>query len=156
MQTDNGNKYALAALKHKRASLAGEIVSLEKILAWKRSQLEHVDATLGLFGEGDPDAIKPVKHYKRVPLFKQGELAQIVRDALRKAEKPLTLSQVVANIVAELGHGEEAIPAMRHRVRASLQYLSREKHSVVKHGNGTRVLWALTVPPNTGRIPNPD
>jgi hypothetical protein len=143
MQTDNGNKYALAALKHKRASLAGEIVSLEKSLAWKRNQLEHVDATLAIFGEADADRIKPVKPYKRVPLFKQGELAQLVRDALRKAGKPLTLSQVVANIVAELGHGEEAIPAMRHRVRASLQYLSREKQSVTKSGNGTHVLWSL-------------
>ncbi|HEX3652773.1 MAG TPA: hypothetical protein VHU18_08115 [Rhizomicrobium sp.] len=143
MQTDNGNKYALAALKHKRASLAGEIVSLEKSLAWKRSQLEHVDATLAIFGEADPDKVKPVKPYKRIALFKQGELAQLVRDALRKAAKPLTLSQVVANVTAELGHGEEAIPAMRHRVRASLQYLSREKHSVTKQGNGSRVLWTL-------------
>lgn len=141
--TPNGNKYALAALKHKRASLAGEIASLEQSVAWKRSQLEKLDATLELFGEGDPDKIKPVKPYKRVPLFKQGELAQLVRDALRKAAKPLTLSQVVANVTAELGHGEEAIPAMRHRVRASLQYLQREKGTVTKSGNGTRVLWGL-------------
>jgi hypothetical protein len=143
MQTDNGNKYALAALKHKRAALSGEIISLEKSLAWKRSQLEHVDATLAIFGEADADRIKPVKPYKRVPLFKQGELAQLVRDALRKAGKPQTLSQVVADVTAELGHGEEAIPAMRHRVRASLQYLSREKHSVAKQGSGSKVLWSL-------------
>jgi hypothetical protein len=54
----NGNKYALAALKYKRASLAGEIVSLEKTLAWKRSQLEKLDATLDLFGESEPHRIK--------------------------------------------------------------------------------------------------
>jgi hypothetical protein len=69
---DNGNTYALAALKHQRASLAGKIVSLETSLAWK-----------------------------------------------------------------------EAIPAMRHRVRASLQYLSREKHSVAKQGSGSKVTWSL-------------
>ena len=55
----------------------------------------------------------------------------------------MLLGQIVANIVAELGHGETAIPAMRHRVRASLQYLSREKHAVVKSGSGSRVLWTL-------------
>jgi hypothetical protein len=142
MQTDNGNKYALAALKHKRASLAGEIASLERSAAWKRSQLQKLDATLELFG-GDPDKVKPVKPYKRIALFKQGELAQLVRDALRKAGKPVTLSQVVTDVVAALEHGPEAIPAMRHRVRASLQYLQREKGTVAKHGNGTRVLWAL-------------
>ena len=47
---EKGNQYALAALKHKRAMLAGEVVSLEKQIAWKRSQLEHVDATLATFG----------------------------------------------------------------------------------------------------------
>lgn len=141
-----GNQYAIAALKHKRATLAGEIVSLEKSLAWKRAQIEHVDATLAIFGMAELATIKPIKPYKRVPLFKQGELAQLVRDALRRSGKPQTLSQVVANVVAELGHGEEAIPAMRHRVRASLQYLWREKQCVTKTGNGTRVLWSLTAP----------
>jgi len=103
-----------------------------------------VDATLAIFGAGDPDKIKPVKPYKRIPLFKQGELARLVRDALRRGVKPLTLSQVVANVTAELGHGEEAIPAMRHRVRASLQYLLRDKGAVQKHGSGSRVTWSLT------------
>jgi len=83
----------MAALNHKRATLSG--VSLEQTLAWKRRQLERVDATLAIFGGADPDSIKPVKPYKRVPLSKQGELAQLVRDALRKAGKPQTLSQVV-------------------------------------------------------------
>ena len=55
------------------------------------------------------------------------------------------------NIVAGLGHGEAAIPAMRHRVRASLQYLSREKHSVVKSASGSPVrrTWQR---PECGRI----
>jgi hypothetical protein len=36
---ENGNQYALAALKDKRATLAGEIVDLKKQLAWRVSQL---------------------------------------------------------------------------------------------------------------------
>jgi hypothetical protein len=48
------NKYALAALPHKRATLAGELASLEKQAAWKRQQLVHVHATLAVFGEADP------------------------------------------------------------------------------------------------------
>jgi len=35
-------------------------------------------------------------------------------------------------VTAELGHGEEAMAAMRHRVGVSLQYLSREKRSILK------------------------
>src|SRR4029077_15058583 len=114
-----GNQYAVAALKHKRATLAGEVATLEKTLEWKRSQLVHVDATLALFGHGDPDSIKAVKPYKRVPLFKQGELSQLVREVLRESGKPMLLSEVVGGVVKELGHDEAAIPAMRHRVRAS-------------------------------------
>jgi hypothetical protein len=86
-----------------------------------------LDGTLELFGEGDPDRITPVKPSKRVPLFKQGELALLVRGALRKSAKPLTLCQLVANVIGRGGHGEEAIPAMRHRVRASLGYTSARR-----------------------------
>ena len=138
-----GNKYALAALKHRRASLAGEIVSLEKQAAWKRSQLAHVDATLAVFGESDPDAIRPVKPYKRIALFKQGELSQHVRDALRRAGKPVRLNDVVEAVTADLGHDRSAMPALRHRVRASLQYLMRKK-TVAKTGRGSTVRWELS------------
>ena len=68
-----------------------------------------------------------MKPYKRIALFKQGELSQLVREVLRKAAKPLLLNDVVEGVVKELGHDEAAIPAMRHRVRASLQYLWRER-----------------------------
>jgi hypothetical protein len=138
-----GNRYALSAMKNRRAELAGEIAALEKQAAWKRSQLAHLDATLVLFGEGDPDAIKAVKPYKRIPLFKQGELSQTVRDALRRAGKPLSLGEVVAAVMADMGQSKGAIPAMRHRVRASLDYLLRHKASVTKAGRGKGVTWAL-------------
>jgi hypothetical protein len=138
-----GNKYALAALKHKRAAVAGEVAKLETTLEWKRRQLVHLDATLAIFGEGDPDSIKAVKPYKRVPLFRQGELSQLVRKVLREAGKPLLLSEVVSGVVKELGHDEAAIPAMRHRVRASLQYLWRERKQIARAGSGSRVLWGL-------------
>ena len=72
---ENGNKYALAALRDKRATLAGEIAQLDKQAKWKRDQLEHVDATLALF---DPDyrvgSIAAKKPYRHIKLFKQGEL----------------------------------------------------------------------------------
>lgn len=140
---DLGNKYALAAMKRRRAELAGEIKALENQAAWKRSQLEHLDASLALFGEADPARIPAVKPYKRVALFKQGELSQTVRDALRRGGKPMRLSEVVAGVVESLGCEEAAIPALRHRVRASLQYLLREKKTVTKAGRGHAVIWSL-------------
>jgi hypothetical protein len=138
-----GNKYALAALRHKRATLAAELVTLEKQAAWKRQQLAHVDATLALFGEADPDAIRPVKPYKRIALFKQGELSRHVIDALRRGARPMRLAEIVEAATADLGHGRGAIPALQHRLRASLQYLLRAKGKVTKAGNGQRVTWTL-------------
>lgn len=143
-QTLQGNKYAVMALKHKRATLAGEIARMEVSLEWKRQQLIHVDATLALFGQSDPDAIPNVKPYKRIMLFKQGELAQAVRDALRRAGKPLLLSEVVEGVREGTGLDESAIPALRQRVRASLQYLWGTHKAVTKAGRGTRVTWALS------------
>lgn len=72
---ETGNKYALAALKDKRATLAGELAQLRNKLAWAESQLKHLDATIGIFEPNlDPDSI-PNKHpRKRVKLFRQGEL----------------------------------------------------------------------------------
>jgi len=63
-----GNQYAIAALKHRRAKLMGEVKSLLDQMEWKKRQLEHVDGALELFGATDPDAIRPVKAYKRVML----------------------------------------------------------------------------------------
>jgi hypothetical protein len=40
------NKYALAALKERRAAIAGEISSLESCLRYLRQMVEHVDGTL--------------------------------------------------------------------------------------------------------------
>jgi hypothetical protein len=137
-----GNKYALAALRQRRAELLGEAVALEQQARWKRSQLEHLDATLVLFGIGDPNQIKAVKPYKRIALFKQGELSQAVRDALRRGGRPMRLSEVVDSILADLGQGKAAVPAMRHRVRASLNYLEHVKKAVVKSGRGAKVMWS--------------
>ena len=80
---ENGNQYALAALKDKRATLAGEIVDLKKQLAWRVSQLDHVDACLTIFEPGvDVGALGIKRPRKRVKLFRQGELGRLIIDAL--------------------------------------------------------------------------
>ena len=140
---DTGNKYALAALRSKRATLAGEIAQLEKQAKWKREQLEHVDATLALFDpsykEGSIPAKKPYRHVK---LFKQGELGRLILDSLRRAERPVSTADVVTAIMAAGRHAESARPAMTPRVRGNLAYLER-RAKIVKSGRGKSVAWAL-------------
>lgn len=141
-----GNKYALAALRERRAEIAGEITVAERRLAYLREALGHIDGTLRLFDpDANPDAILPKKPYKRVKLFGAGKLNRLILDALREAGKPLTTREVIAAIVARLGYGEDASKAMSHRVRANLLYLSKGKGSVTKEGERAGARWAATV-----------
>ena len=58
---DTSNKYAFAALKDKRATLAGEIALLKRRTKMKLELLAHVDATIKVF-EPDYDVDKiPLK-----------------------------------------------------------------------------------------------
>lgn len=145
MQTETGNRYAITALKDKRASLAGEIAQLKNRLAWAESQLRHVDATLSLFDpKADPDAIPAKRPLKRVKLFRQGELNRLILDALRTADGPQRTQDVVSALMIALGHDENARTALAPRVRANLQYLMR-KGEVAQIGAGRDARWAVAV-----------
>lgn len=53
-----GDRYALAALRDKRATLAGEIADMKKRLKWAEDALGHVDACLRLMDpEADPTSL---------------------------------------------------------------------------------------------------
>jgi hypothetical protein len=141
---DVSNKYALAALKERRAAIAGEISSLESRLRYLRQMVEHVDGALRLFSPSlDPDAIPAKKPYKRVKLFNAGELNRLILNALRKAGKPQTTGEITAAIVQELGHGPDAARSLQNRVRANLCYLHRERGLVTKEGDRAAAKWCL-------------
>jgi hypothetical protein len=139
-----GNKYAAAALRERRAEIAGEITALDKRLAHLRDMLVHIDATLRLFDpDADPSRIAPKRPYRRVKLFGSGKLNRLVLSALRDGARPMTTGEVIAAIVAELGYGPDAAKAMSHRVRANLLYLSKGRGLVVKEGERQSARWKL-------------
>lgn len=139
-----GNKYAIAALRERRAEIAGEITSIERRLRDLRESLVHVDGTLRLFDPSmDPSRIAPKRPYKRVKLFGAGKLNRLILDALRDATGPMTTREVITAIVAQLGYGEDAAKAMSHRVRANLLYLSKSRGLVVKEGERQSARWSL-------------
>ena len=140
---ENGNCYALHALRDKRATLAGEIADLKKQLAWRVSQLDHVDACLTIFEPGfDPQKIGLKRPRKRVKLFRQGELGRLIIDALRRAGKPLGTHDVVSALLVAGGYGESARPSLTTRVRGNLAYLERES-KVAKSGKASTARWSL-------------
>jgi hypothetical protein len=138
-----GNRYALHALRDKRATLAGEIAGLKKQLAWRASQLDHVDACLTIFEPGfDPQKIGLKRPRKRIKLFRQGDLGRLMVDALRRAGKPLGTHEVVSALLAEGGYGESARPSLTPRVRGNLSYLHKS-NKVICSGRGKSVGWSL-------------
>jgi hypothetical protein len=143
---DNGNKYALAALKDRRARLAGEIFALKKQIQAKLGQMAHLDATMVLFDpEAHPSSIRPkrVVAYQRVPLFSHGELGRSILDVLREADGvPLAGREIAARVMTKLNQPASAKMAMTSRVGSNLTYLKKQS-KVVKVGDKQSARWAL-------------
>jgi len=141
---ENGNKYALAALKDKRAGFAGEIIDFKKKVKWREDQIRHIDATIEVFEPGfDVDSIPNRRPRKRVKLFKQGELGRMILDALRRAGEPITTKEIVTAVMEEMGHGESSRSALAQRVRGNLAYHERSTGNIVKVGEGRETQWRL-------------
>jgi len=143
-ERSRGARYAISALKNKRATLAAEIVQLESQIKARKHSLEHVDACLRLLDPSvDVDAIPNKRVAKHINLFRQGELGRLVLGALRNAHgKPLSTADVVDVVVADGGYGDAARAAMRARVRSNLAYLER-RGKVEKVGERGGARWAL-------------
>lgn len=142
-ERSRGDRYALSALRNKRATIASEIVSLERQIRHRREALVHVDATLRLLDDTiDLEAIPNKRLPKHIKLFRQGELGRLILDALRNAERPLATAEIVSALLAAGGHGESARRTVAPRVRGNLAYLER-RGKVQKAGSGTSARWEL-------------
>src|SRR5262245_37678006 len=127
---EKGNAYAIAALKDRRATLAGEIIQFKEAIRYREEALTHLDASLRVLDPEYRADTLPPKNIRRVKLFGGGELNRLIRDALRTANgKPLTNVEIAAAIVAAKGYGEQSMHALIRRVRANLSYL--RKHGQV-------------------------
>ena len=136
---ENSNKYAMAALRKKRAGISSEIIHLERQLRFRRDSLVHLDATIRLL---DPDA-EPEKipnASRRVHLFKQGELGRAIVDTMRRAGEPMHVRDLVSGVMEICGQEEPARKTMLVRVRANLRYLRQNgKVEMVGAGHGGAV-----------------
>src|SRR3954469_17503730 len=137
------NKYALAALKDRRATLAGEIFDLKRQLEWRQKQLDHVDACITIFEPGfSIEAIGVKRPRKRVKLYGQGELSRSILDALRRAGKPMGIDAIVGSLLLAQGHEPDVAPTLKPRINSNVHYLHRLGR-VKKEGRGMKVLWSL-------------
>ena len=96
--------YAISALRHKRARLAGEIEAAESRLAKQRETLATLDATLRLFHpDAGPSHITSVRPISRGILFRHGEQRRLCREAIRDAGAPIPTRLVCEYVMRAKG-----------------------------------------------------
>lgn len=145
--TDLGNRYALSALKAKRAEMAGEAAQLKKKLKWLEDSLRHIDASLMIFDPvGDPATIPAKRPQKRVKLFRQGELSGSLLAILRLSKAPLSTADVVSALIDQGGFRDDAKAGLAPRVRGNLSYLESQGR-IVKLGRGRAARWTSKMNP---------
>jgi hypothetical protein len=74
MPNEKGNRYAIHALKDRRATMVGEIVQFKEGIAYREEQLSHLDAVLRELDPSYRADTLPPKRLRRVKLFGNGEL----------------------------------------------------------------------------------
>ncbi len=142
---EKGNQYAIAALKDRRATLAGEVEAMKEGIRYRLEQLAHLDASLRLLDPAYRSDTIPPKRLRQVKLFGGGELNRLILDALRKAGKPQTNVEIAKAIIAAKGYGDKSLYALTRRVRANLSYLLKSRNAVVKTGERLYAKWSLPV-----------
>lgn len=142
-ERSRGDRYALSALKNKRATIASEIVQTERHLRHLRESLVHVDAALLILDpSAAPESIRNKRPTRRVKLFRQGELGRMIIDTLRQADRPVSTREIVDDALRTGGHGEDARKAIAGRIRGNLAY--QERRGVVsKSSRGKNAAWSL-------------
>lgn len=138
-----GYRYALSALREKRAGLDGEIKALQRRIKQATAEMAHVDASLRLLApSSDPATLRPKKFYKRLKLFRQGELGRLITGVLRHARRPMGTHEIITAVLDGGGWGEDARRPLGVRVRTNLSYLDATGR-IEKTGRGRRAHWAL-------------
>jgi len=124
--------HVVAALKDKRAELAGLIADLEKRINGHRADLVHLDATLRMFAPDTEAAeIRPKAVRRRNAWFGKGECGRLVYGILRTAARPMTSREIAEALLSGRG-----LDPADHRTRDLIQ---KTVHGILKRAVPTVV-----------------
>jgi hypothetical protein len=139
------NEHVLSGLIAKRAEIAGQIETLQREIRDLVAALGHIDASIRLFDpNADLEDIKP-KLPPRHMAFK-GEVSRLVLNALRKAGKPVPVSDLTLTVLAGRGLNPDDKPFVRvlsRRVGACLRNLRKKKLVRITRAPGSLGLWEI-------------
>jgi|SRR5579871_1379309 len=133
-------EHVLTVLRDKRDAISEQVHDTEKKLAKLRAALANLDAAIGILSPDHPDYIAPRKPKKRY--FGHNELARLVRDALRTANRPLSAGEIAASIMAAKGFPEAHYTAVTKMVVSRLGAFARSG-AVAKTGKTRDARWTV-------------
>jgi hypothetical protein len=110
--------HVVSALVSKRAELSGEVERLDERRTALKSHIAHIDAVLRLWSYGgDPAKIRPRR--KRNWIFRRGELARMVADIERDADRPLHKEEIAVQILDRKGwaHDLDLVESVGDKVK---------------------------------------
>jgi hypothetical protein len=142
------NEHVLSGLIAKRAEIAGQIERLQLEIRQLVVALDHVDASIRLF---DPDAdLEDIK--SRLPprhMAFKGEVSRILLNTLRKATKPMPVSELALVVLRERGLSLDDKPflvVLKRRVDACLRTLRKKGLVNMTRPPGSLGLWEIARP----------
>ncbi|MCW5696981.1 MAG: hypothetical protein KIS96_09655 [Bauldia sp.] len=137
--------HVLTGLMAKRAELSGQVETLQREMRALVLAIDHIDATIRVFDpDADLDDIKP-KLPPRHSAFR-GEVTRLVLTALRKSNKPLSVSDLTLHVAAGRGLNNEDKPFLRvlsKRVGACLRNLRKKELVRLRQEPGHVGLWEI-------------
>jgi len=150
MEIVMAESHVMAALRQKRASVAGEIVAVERRIGELRAALVHLDGSMRLFAGEDfnPEAIVPKlpRPLHALPaVIPRGDLMRSVLDALRTAEAGLTLPGIAIRVAPAIGvelQDNRERQLLNERIRNAL-YRIRDKGAAENYRDGAIIYWRL-------------
>ena len=127
--SDVENPIAIAALKRKRAELAGLIAATEKRAAELRADLLHIDNALRIMNSPDDPALIPARkpRPRNRGYFVHGELSRRIYDALRTRET------VSAAEIADIALADKDIDDQRQRATFVARFLCARSDGNQRH-----------------------
>lgn len=125
-----GYSFAISGLKDKRARIAGEIATAQRLVDQRRAELLQIDAVIRMFTpDCNAEMIAPIQPAgRRDMFFSYREVPRLCLDILRTERKPMRLDHIVDRAVllkgVELeGHLRKHIT---DRVRATLMRFAQK------------------------------
>ena len=140
------NEHVIAGLICKRAEIAAKISTAQKLIHKLRGDLDAVDRTLLMFNPHcQPSSIRPVIKRKSGQMFRHGDCARAILNALRVALEPMKAAQIVEQIALDcrIAIDEPSVKVvLTRKVKAALMNL-HQRQMIVKEGDKAMARWSL-------------